>query len=129
MSDRKVDINLTDKSDAVLMAEVPLTRAEKKAKLVSILSRSIVTDRLAVDLPADMYGEWFPNDKMEIYRAQMMGFKIDTEYAKARALHENPQHGGDASIVADAIFMTCELETKQLIDEIKQENYDATHRV
>lgn len=124
MSDRSIDVNLTNKSDQDLIAEVK-RRQELKAKLVTVLDRGLVIDRLHVPLPADVYGEWFPNDKVEIYRAQSMGFEIDTKYAKNRALHDDGT--GDKAIVGDAIFMTCPREVKEIIEEIKREQYIAAN--
>lgn len=110
------------KSDAQLVEEIR-ARNERKAKLVSVLDRSVAGDRLRVDLPDNVYGEWFPNDKLEIYRAEAMGFKVDEEFACKRALHDDGT--GSKSIVGDVIFMTCPRETKELIDEIRKEQYEA----
>jgi len=118
MAERKVDIDLT--SSATAFKE--LTRVEKKARIATILDRGVVGDRLNVDLPNDRYGEWVPKDNVEIYRMQALGFEIDKEYAKARALHSDGTEG--ASVVGDVIFMTCHKEVKDLIEEIKRENYD-----
>jgi hypothetical protein len=128
MSDRPIDANLTEKSDAELVSELKARqekRAAAKAKLVTVLDRGVTGDRIQVELPADKYGEWVPNDKMEIYRMEAMGFHVDTEYASKRALHDK---GGDGtSIIADTIFMVCEKETKELIQEIERERYEAAN--
>lgn len=100
----------------------PESRSEKKARLAKILDRGLVGDRLHVELPNDIYGEWVPNDKVEIYRMQSLGFVVDKEYAKRRALHNDGT--ADTSIVGDVIFMTCDRETKDIMEEIKRENYD-----
>lgn len=96
-------------------------RAEKKAKLARILDRGVVADRLSVDLPSELYGEWVVNEKSEIHRMQTLGFKIDTQYAKAHALHDQ---GDDRAIVGDTVFMVCDRETKDILDEIRRENYE-----
>lgn len=124
MAERSVDINISDLSEAQLLEEMKKRRAEKKAKLVTILSRGVVNDRLHVPLPPDIVGEWVPNDKMEIYRMESMGYKIDTEYAKQRALHDN---SGDKAVVGDVIFMVADKETRELIEEIRVENYNAAN--
>lgn len=103
-------------------AETQRLRAEKKARLARILDRGMVADRLSVELPPDKHGEWIPNDKSEIYRMQTLGFWVDKEYATKRALHDQ---GDGASVVGDAIFMVCEKENKEILDEIRRENYEA----
>lgn len=99
-------------------------RAKRKAKLVSILDRGIVADRLKVDLPSDKYGEWVADDPVEIARMEAMGFRRDTEYSTARSLHSTGTKEGK---VGDVIFMVCEKETKEIIDEIRREQYNRRH--
>lgn len=97
-------------------------RAEKKAKLANIVDRGVVADRLDVPLPDNLYGEWIPNDKAEIHRMEALGFKIDSEYATKRTLHD----GADGrSIVGDTVYMVCERETKEILNEIRRERYEA----
>lgn len=103
-------------------AEFQRLRAEKKARLARILERGMVADRLAVELPADVYGEWVANDPSEIYRMKILGFEIDREYATSRALHSE---GDGKSIVGDTVFMICDRDTKDLLDEIRRENFEA----
>jgi len=49
-----------------------------------------------------------------------MGFKVDDEYAPKRALHSD---GTQTAIVADVIHMTCPRMIKDLIDEIRHEQF------
>jgi hypothetical protein len=91
---------------------------ELRARLAVLLDRGIVSDRLHVDLPDDVHGEWVRNDPLEIRRLGLLGFKIDDTYAKARAIHSD---GSDSSIVGDVIFMTCPKETKLMIEDIRLE--------
>ena len=102
--------------------DVPLveSREQKKARFASVLDRGIVGDRLRVDLPDGLYGEWVPNDQMEVFRMETLGFKIDTEYARKRVLHSK---GDAASYVGDCVYMTCPKENKEIIDEIRTEQY------
>lgn len=102
--------------------ETKKLRAEKKARFARILERGMVADRLAVELPDNLYGEWVPNDKSEIYRMQLLGFKIDTEYATKRALHSE---GDGKSVIGDTVFMTCAREDKDILEEIRRENFVA----
>lgn len=101
-----------------------LDRAGKKARLATVLDRGMTADRLNVELPPNLYGEWIPADDNEIVRMQGMGFALDHEYAPKRALHGG---GTGESRVGDVVFMTCPRETKELIDEIRHEKYIETH--
>jgi hypothetical protein len=128
MSDRPIDTNLTEKSDAELVSELKARqerRADLKAKAVRVLDRGVTGDRQQVELPDDKYGEWVPDDKMEIFRMEALGFHVDKEYASKRALHDA---GGDGtSKIADTIFMVCDREMKEVIDEIERERYEAAN--
>lgn len=97
-------------------------RAQRKATLIRVLERGQVADRLQVDLPPELYGEWVPNDKMSIYEKELLGFKVDTEYAPKRRLHDQ---GDNSSVIGDAIFMTCTKEDHEIHEEIRRENYEA----
>ena len=101
-----------------------LTRAARKAKLVRILDRGIVADRLHVDLPTNLYGEWVADDPVEISRMEALGFHKDTEYAPSRSLHSSGIKEGK---IGDVIHMICEKETKDIIDEIRREQFDRRH--
>lgn len=128
MGEVNVDINLTNETDHTLVENTKkLDRAEIKRRMVSVLSRGVTLDRQQVPLPEDKYGEWVPNDKVEIYRMQSMGFEIDTKFAAQRALHEGQGTGG-ASIIGDTIFMVCDRVYKDVIDEIRRESYEAANR-
>lgn len=107
-------------SDALSKAP-PETRVQKKAKLAAILSRGFTIDRANIKLPADLYGEWVHDDPESILHMQNMGFKIDTEHATKSALHND---GTDRAVMADTIFMVCDRETKDIIDEIRREQYN-----
>jgi len=95
-------------------------RAELKARLVTVLERGVVHDRLYVPLPDDVHGEWVRNDPLEIARMKVMGFQIDHEYAPKRALHSD---GSGAAIVGDVVHMTCPKIIKETIDEIRHEQF------
>lgn len=119
--ERDVEVTV-GKAEPKPLAE--LTKAEKKARLAQVLERGLTIDRLSVDLPPNLYGEWVPNDESEIARMQTMGFVMDTEYAPKRALHGS---GTGEARVGDVVFMVTSAETKQLIDEIRQEKFIETH--
>jgi hypothetical protein len=105
-------------AESVIQTE--MSRAEKKARLISVLERGIVHDRLFVPLPPEVHGEWVRDDPLEIARMQTLGFVIDHEYAPKRALHSD---GSDVGRVGDVIFMTCDREIKEIVDEIRHEQF------
>lgn len=102
-------------------------RAERKAKLARVLHRGIITDRLNVELPPNLHGEWVSNDSFAISEAEALGFRVDTEYAKKRQLYKDSGQGG--SVLGDVIFMVCDKENKELIDEIRKDEYERWHGV
>ncbi len=98
------------------------TRSQKKARLAEVYNRGIIGDRLHVPLPPDKYGQWVREDDVD--RLKTFGFWVDNEYSKGRALHDK----GDASNrVGDTVFMVCERETKEILDELRREKYNSTH--
>lgn len=102
------------------------TRTQKKARLARVLERGFVGDRTVVDnLPPHLHGEWIARDVMAVERAKSLGFWIDTEYAPKRSLHSEADKG--QAIIGDTVFMTCLKEDKQLIDEIRNEQYIRQH--
>lgn len=102
----------------------PESRKERKARLARILERGIIADRLAVDLPKDKYGEWVSDDPVEIARMQALGFEVDTEFAPNVSLHSS---GTKAGKIGDVIHMICSRENKDILEEIRKENYDKRH--
>jgi hypothetical protein len=86
----------------------------------------MVVDRLKVDLPSDLHGEWVPNDKLEIARYEAMGFVIDTAYAPSRSLHSD---GTGKAIIGDTIHMICHKSVREAIDKIRKRAFDASHGV
>lgn len=93
-------------------------RRELKAKLTEILDRGVVQDRLHVDLPDHLHGEWVLNNPLEINRLKLLHFEVDTEYAPKRSIHGD---GSSSGIVGDVIHMICPREVKEIIDEIRSD--------
>ena len=106
-------------SDA-LEKSPPETRAEKKAKLIQVLSRGMAIDRLHIELPDELYGEWIPNDQAEIQRMELLGFDVDTEHAPSSKLHDTAD---GKTVLGDTVFMTCSSETHELLEEIRREEF------
>lgn len=99
-------------------------RAERKARFSRVLERGMIADRLKVDLPPNLWGEWIHNDLQSITEAKLLGFQIDTEYATKRALHDQ---GDGMSVVGDCVYMVQDMEDHLLLEEIRRENYEAAH--
>lgn len=96
------------------------TKAERRARLVHILDRGHMHDRMKVDLPPHLHGEWARNKQEDIFYMQSLGFDIDREHATKRAINSNAS-AGDGVVVGDVIFMTCPKDVKEEIDAIRQE--------
>ncbi len=102
-------------------------RAEKKARIARVLERGYIVDRLTVDLPGELHGEWVAIDQIERWEA--LGFWVDKEHAHKRALHPDTQEPAAAgpSRVGDVIFMTCLQEDFEIMQEVKKEMYAERH--
>lgn len=125
MSEERATVELGSNVETVTNAEAKAeTREQRKARLTQILERGIVSDRLKVDLPLGIYGEWVSDDPVDIARLQAMGFQIDTEYAPNRALHSS---GAKQGKIGDVVHMICNQEIKDIIDEIRKEQFDNRH--
>lgn len=99
-------------------------RGELKAKLAAILSRGVIQDRLRVDLPPEVHGEWVRNDPLETRRLETLGFEIDKIYAPARAIGSNAD---GSAVVGDVVFMTCSQEVYDVIQEIRRDDLINQH--
>lgn len=103
-----------------------MSRADKKARAVRILERGIVADRTTVEnLPPHLHGEWVERDPLAIERKRALGFWVDKEYATKRSLHS--EGGNEMSVVGDAVYMVCLKEDKEIIDEVRYEQYIRMH--
>ena len=112
-----------DMTDEELKAYL-VDRASRKARIATLLERGMISDRLTVELPPDLHGEWARNDPLEIQRLRTLGFEVDTHYAPARALHND---GTGSAVVGDVVFMTTSRENKELIDEIRHDQFIASN--
>lgn len=101
-------------------------RKEFRAKAAKVVTRSFLIDRLNVELPQDVYGEWVADNPVSIAEAQALGFEIDKDYATKNKLHSNA--AGEAK-VGDVIFMTMPKWMKEELDILKKQEYDRHHGV
>lgn len=116
-------INLRTETTAKVVMD-PKAKAELKAKLVRVLERGHLSDRLNIG-KTDKHYEWASKDPVDIARLQAMGFKIcaDPEL-KQNALHND---GTTNITVGDVVLMEAPHELKELIDEANQEIYRRRH--
>jgi hypothetical protein len=112
-------------TQAELDAEVARRAKLKEGLRVVLLERTAVSTALDVKLPRDMHGEWVRNDPLRIQDMIEKNFRIDKEFAPKQALHNANSDG--SAVVGDLIFMTCSKENKEIIDEIRKEEYDQRH--
>lgn len=100
-------------------------RADKKARFARILERGVLVDRLAVDLPPDLHGEWVPLDQVDRWLA--MGFENGAHHVPK--LNNRALHGAaDGYVhVGDVVFLTLPKEDKELYEEVRLENYVRMH--
>jgi hypothetical protein len=150
MSDRKIDFTLNPTStagsldkaiekqkEALEKGEIPLVdTTEKKvgpsekeikefqARVARVYERGLIVDRLHVDLPPDLHGEWFPNEPGEIARAELLGFNIDTEHAPKRKLNDKAD---GSAIIGDVIFMVQPRWQRDIIEKKRAQIYYETH--
>lgn len=99
------------------------TKAQRRARLINVLDRGVMHDRLYVKLPDNMHGEWARNKPEDIMYMQTLGFKVDDEFAPKRSLNANGD--GKSAVIGDVIFMTCPRELKEEIDAIRLEQFYA----
>ncbi len=116
------DVINTTKKPVISIKDLP--PEQRRARIATILDRGTVGVRLHVDLPPDVHGEWVANDPESIFRMETLGFEIDTEFARQRALHND---GTDKAIVGDVIFMTTSKENKMEIEEVRRLKYAETN--
>lgn len=132
MSDRPIDV----KVDGVKSTEINLDSAVRaeliakespdqyKARVARVLDRSFVVDRLHVELPDDLWGEWCPNEPWEILRYETLGFSIDKEFATKRKLNDT---GDGKAVVGDVVYMTQPKWQHDILEAEKASIYHKTH--
>lgn len=132
MSDRPIDVKVSGVKttelnlDSAVRAELIAkeTPEQYKARVARVLDRSFVVDRLHVDLPNELWGEWCPNEPWEILRYETLGFTIDNQYATKRKLNDT---GDGKAVVGDVVFMTQPRWQHDILEKEKADIYTRTH--
>lgn len=120
----------TTKGTEVALTEEKIkeTETQKRARFARVLERGFVVDRTSVVLPPHLHGEWVSKDPMDIERKKALGYWVDEEHAIRRSLHSDGSGGKEAksgpSFVGDTVYMVCQKEDFDLMEQIRQENYD-----
>lgn len=94
--------------------------AEQEARIARVLDRASQVDRLYVELPDDLHGEWIADDPISLAEAQQKGFVIDEVYAPKHTVHGSNRQG-------DAVFMTMPKYLKLMYDKKERERYNEIH--
>lgn len=107
-------------------------RLEKKQHLRAvILERGVTSSSMAVNLPSNLHGEWIRNEPKRIRDAIELGFHVDREYAPkqltvdGKFMHD--ANGDGSAVIGDAIFMVCDKETRDIVEELQKEEYIRRH--
>lgn len=101
--------------------EQQLAKFGGKKIVAEVYERGVVGDRLHVDLPPELVGQWVPNDAMAVYRMEALGYVVDKKFAPMRRLHDK---GDGASYVGDVVHMIAPRQIRDAIDEVKKERYE-----
>jgi hypothetical protein len=72
-----------------------------RARMAAVLDRGVINDRLTIDIPKNLHGEWVVNDPFELERAAMLGFTDGSEYVSKRLAH----HQDGKPTMGDVRFM------------------------
>jgi hypothetical protein len=125
MSERDIDINVSKTSMKDVVPNEEFLKGYR-ARLAQVLERGVVADRLQVEtLPDHLYGEWVPaDDRLEITRKEALGFWIDDQYAKQRALHDS---GDSSARIGDVVFMVTHKAIKVEIDKLHHARFMEMH--
>lgn len=126
MSDRNIDISLNPTSTAKTISQVPtaVEVKEYEARIARVMERGLIVDRFHVDLPDDMHGEWHPYDTVEQARLETMGFRLDTQYAPTRKLHDK---GDGISVIGDVAYYVQPKWMYNIIETKRKEQYYNNH--
>jgi len=125
MPEREIDIDLTN-STATHLGHVPTPSevAEYKARMAGVFDRGLVIDRLHVELPDHIHGEWVARDPQFVKRMEIYGYSIDTEFAPKKSAND---HGDGTANLGDVVFMTIPKWKKEIIDQVARDKYRDTH--
>src|ERR1035437_3762599 len=119
--EREAEINIADPKKVDIRDRIPKL---ERARVAEIYSRSVTEDRLNVQLPPDLHGEWVLNSELEIARKRGLGFVIDDQFATANAMHND---GTGKPVIGDVVYMITTTENKKMLDDIARDAYFEMH--
>lgn len=110
-------------------ALTPEMIADRKAKILKVLDRGYLNDRLMVSIPNDLHGEWVDRrDDVEIMRKKGLGFDFYIPPATAGEEIKTLQSDGTKHvIVGDVVLMTIAKPEYEIIQSVYRERFKKTH--
>lgn len=126
---REATLVKTTLTDDELQAELN-RRVEERKKIkaglrVNLLERSAVSSALDLSfLPANLSGQWVRNETLRINDLRALNYEIYKD-SKIRGLHDANADG--SVVVGDLILMVCSKENREIIDELRKEEYNQRH--
>lgn len=118
-------VTTTTESTADILKKLAPTKEEileYRRKQLAQADRSYLNDRLNVELPDGLYGEWIGRDDFSQYQAQAKGFVDGSQYLqKYNKLYETAD---GKSAVGDVVFMVIPKWMKEEQDKVAQEIAD-----
>src|SRR5690348_7452414 len=125
MPDRELDINLTQSTDTRIGVNPSAEEViEYRQRLARVYDRGLIIDRLHVDLPDHVYGEWHSGDELTRAAMDLKGFIVDTEYAPKSKLHDSGNGEGKAG---DVIHYIMPKWKKIEMDKLQKAIYERNH--
>lgn len=130
MSEQRVATDVKSTlTDDELQAELNRRIAERqklKAGLrVNLLERAAVSTALDLSfLPPNLSGQWVRNETLRINDLRALNYEVYKDN-KIRGLHDANADG--SIVVGDLILMTCTKENREIIDELRREEYNQRH--
>lgn len=119
----------TELTDDELQAELNKRVAErarlKSGLRVNLLERSAVSSALDLSfLPKHLVGQWCRNETLRINDLRALNYEVYKSETN-RGLHDANADG--SIVVGDLILMTCSRENREIIDELRKEEYNQRH--
>lgn len=122
----KVTSTLTDEQLQDELNKRIEARKQLKANLrVNLLDRAAVTTALDLSfLPPHLSGQWVRNETLRINDLRALNYEVYKDNVN-RGLHDANADG--SIVVGDLILMTCTKENREIIDELRREEYNQRH--
>jgi hypothetical protein len=115
----------TDQLQEELNKRVEARRKLKEGLRVNLLDRAAVSTALDLSwLPKGLSGQWCRNETLRINDLRALNYEVYKDNS-IRGLHDANADG--SVVVGDLILMTCSRENREIIDELRKEEYNQRH--